>query len=192
MKREMLTFAVGRLRVYWNWFRLDPWFLPRFLFKHFMHPRSPLSSTALVHRAFFSPEYATDDVRKFQRLMPEYESLIWPSGMMFRFVNVRNVLSNIVGWEDYRHERVLIVAGEKDTLMGVELMRRMAAEYRQASLDILRTSSDSKKEEVDVAGNNKGDGGVGFAVIPGSGHHIQNDLSWEESADKIISFLDQL
>jgi hypothetical protein len=71
------------------------------------------------------------EVKKFRNLIPEYESLVWPMGMMFAFVNVRNVLKSIVGWKDEGQRRVLVIAGEKDTLMGIELMRQMAADYRQ-------------------------------------------------------------
>lgn len=120
----------SRLGVYWNWFKLDPWFFPRFYFLDLWHPRSPLSSMSLVHKAFFSPEFPVAEVKKFEMLMPEYESLVCPLGMMFSFVNVGNVLRYVVGWKDGRQERILVIAGEKDTLMGVHLMQRMAADYR--------------------------------------------------------------
>lgn len=93
-----------------NWFKLDPWFAPRFWFRDLGHLRSPLSSTSLVHGAFFSPEYLVAEVKKFENLMPEYESLVWPMGMMFAFVNVRNVLKSIVGWKDEGQRRVLVIA----------------------------------------------------------------------------------
>jgi len=63
----------GGFWVYINgFFKLDPWSLPRVL-KDFYHPRSPLSSTQLVHNAFFSKPFPTDEVRKFESDMPEYE-----------------------------------------------------------------------------------------------------------------------
>lgn len=34
--------------------------------------------------------------------------------------------------------------------------------------------------------------GVVFDVVEGSGHHIQNDLYWEDAARKISEFIEQL
>jgi pimeloyl-ACP methyl ester carboxylesterase len=127
--------------------------------------------------------------------MPEYESLVWPLGMMFNFVDVQKVLNNIVGWKDASQERVLIIAGEKDTLMSVDLMRRMAADYSQHFVAFAKRPQKIQVENIDsdemklMCGDQKG---VGFEVINGSGHHIQNDLHWEECARKILAFLQQL
>jgi pimeloyl-ACP methyl ester carboxylesterase len=166
-----------RWGVYFNWFRLDPWFLVRYYIRDFFHPRSPLSSTSLVHKAFFSDSFPRESVKEFETQMPEYESMLWPFGMMFTFVNVANVIRSIVGWKGGREQggkRMLIMAGEKDTLMGVSLMRQMAAMYRIAA------------EKMGFSD------GVGFEVVSGSGHHIQNDLHWEEGARVILEFVDQV
>jgi hypothetical protein len=40
------------------------------------------------------------EVKKFEVLMPEYESVVWPLAMIFSFVNVSNVLKSIVGWKN--------------------------------------------------------------------------------------------
>jgi hypothetical protein len=37
-------------------------------------------------------------VGDFERFMPEYESLIWPLGMIFPFGSIKKVLMNIIGW----------------------------------------------------------------------------------------------
>jgi hypothetical protein len=191
---------VSRLGVYWNWFKLDPWFAPRFYLRDFWHPRSPLSSTSLVHRAFFSSSFPTDRVRDFEQYMPEYESLAWPLGMIFPFVNIRRVLMNIVGWR-YGQQRLLIVAGEKDTLMGVSFMRQMATKYRRSVVTPVQglLPKDGKEIDPDKTNdlNTRQDGngstnGVRFEVIKRSGHHLQNDLQWEECANQILCFLDQL
>ncbi|KAF8859249.1 hypothetical protein BDZ45DRAFT_801766 [Acephala macrosclerotiorum] len=81
----------------------------------FFHPRSPLSSTELVKGAFFPEGKGVEKVCGFEE-----------------------VVRNIVGWgaegDEEKGEgmgiRVLIVAGGEDKLMGVELIRRMAGEYR--------------------------------------------------------------
>ncbi|KAH7395560.1 Alpha/Beta hydrolase protein [Cadophora sp. MPI-SDFR-AT-0126] len=201
---------VGGWRCYWNWFKMDPWFVPRYYIRDIWHPRSPLSSTTLVHQAFFSPSYPVSEVRKFESLMPEYESMLWPLQMMTRFVDVGRVVRSVVGWGRaefgkengdgegrIEEKRMLIIAGEKDMLMGVELMRRMAAEYREA----VRKGWGSLVSETDRAGGNTSavvsggpgeEDGVGFEVVLGSGHHVQNDLYWEDCAGKILEFVEQL
>lgn len=113
----------GGFRVYMNWFlKVDIWSFPR-IFKDLMHPRSPLSSTDLVHRAFFSSSFPTNEVQRFEAGMPEYESMLWPSQMLGRIVDVENVKR---GTET---RKVLIVSGEDDVLMTRDLMERMAVEY---------------------------------------------------------------
>jgi hypothetical protein len=148
-----------------------------------------------VKRAFFSREYPADRVREFEVLMPEYESLVWPLGMMFRFVDVTEVLKGIVGWKDKKQQRILVIAGEKDTLMGVELMRRMAADYRQRFITLAKSFwrfHGVEEGASDLKAGSDDQCGVGFEVIQGSGHHIQNDLYWEECAERILVFIDQL
>ena len=170
--------------MYWNWFKLDPWFVPRYYIRDLWHPRSPLSSTTLVHRAFFSPSFPVEKVKEFEKGMPEYESMLFPLGMMFPFVNIRRVLGNIVGWNRPNQSRLLVIAGERDKLMGVSLMQKMAALYRNAMVDFF---APEKLPLKDVDG-----GLVTFEVVGGSGHHIQNDLYWEDGAGKILKFLEQL
>jgi hypothetical protein len=169
-------------------FRLDPWFLQRFLFRDLCHPRSQLSSTILVHRAFFSDSYPVEEVRKFESLMPEYEGIVWPLGMMFRFVDVRKVLESIVGWKDDKNWRILVIAGEKDRLNSVSLMERMAAMYRAALETCWSGKGDARRD----VRRRDGQDGVGFSVIKGSEHHVQNDLHWEECAEQALAFVNQL
>jgi pimeloyl-ACP methyl ester carboxylesterase len=102
-------------------------------------------------------------------------------------------LKSVVGWRDERQARVLIIAGEKDTLMGVGLMRKMAADYRQQFISFAKSLWGARLKETEETKPESSDRqGVGFEVIQGSGHHIQNDLHWEECAQKILAFVDQL
>lgn len=132
--------------------------------------------------------------------MPEYESLLWPIGMMLAFVNVKKVLSNILGWSQGQ-QRLLVVAGEKDTLMGVFLMRRMATKYRRSFITSVRRLLLSEEKEFNsdnIDGVEAREGvessvdGTRFVVIKGSGHHLQNDLQWEECAVEMLDFVNQL
>src|SRR3954467_7783339 len=95
-----------RLGIQKAWVSVDPWFLLR-LFHDFLHPRSMLSSTTLVHNAFFCPAYPRSEVAKFERYMAEYESYLWPFQMLFRFVNLRSVLSSLVS---FGGGRVMVIA----------------------------------------------------------------------------------
>ncbi|CZS95248.1 uncharacterized protein RAG0_04984 [Rhynchosporium agropyri] len=176
----------GGWRVYWNWFKMDPWFIPRYYVRDLWHSRSPLSSTTLVHQAFFCPSYPVSEVKKFETLLPEYESMLWPLQMMFRFVDLGKVLGNIIGWSK-GGKRVLVVAGERDPLMVPELMRRMTADYKVAV---------NKEWGTLIGGGERPPNGaedvVGFEVVVGSGHHLQNDLYWEDCAERILNFVKQL
>ncbi|EHL03019.1 hypothetical protein M7I_0991 [Glarea lozoyensis 74030] len=176
----------GGFGVYKNWFRLDPWFLLRYYIRDFWHPRSPLSSTTLVKRAFFCDEYPDEQVREFERWMPEFESMLWPLGQMFAFTSVEEVLRGIVGWGTGKGSRVLVVAGERDRLMTGDLMGELAGGYEVGVKRILgeegMVKGDEEKEvEVRV-----------LEVVKGAGHHVQNDLQWVDGAERILRFLEQL
>ncbi|CAG8951523.1 hypothetical protein HYFRA_00007439 [Hymenoscyphus fraxineus] len=185
----------GRLSVYAAWFRIDPWFPLRYFFRDFLHPRSPLSSTTLVHRAFFSPEYPVDKVRTFSQGLAEYESMLWPTGMMFSFANPTHILKNILGSNKNQNQRkLLIIAGEKDALVTLPIMQRLAGLYQKAARKLVGVSSPQEKEkekgkEGEVM---NGEDIVGLEVVKKSGHHIQNDLYWEDGAKKILEFVEQL
>lgn len=167
--------------VYLNWMRLDPWFLVRSYFKHFGHPRSPLSSTALVHKVFFSHASPVQAVREFERTMPEYESMRWPVGMMTRFVSPARVIGNILPTLKGRR-RVLVVAGGEDKLMDGVIMQRLAAWYRGAWESIR-----GKGEEGGEEGNAEV---VRFGVVEGSGHHVMKDSMWKAGAETVLEWLE--
>jgi hypothetical protein len=81
---------------------MDKWILLGIFFWHFGHPMSPLSSTALVKRTFFSNVYPLDNVVEFEKRMAPFGSSVWLNRMMFRFVNFRNVMQRISGWGKVR------------------------------------------------------------------------------------------
>jgi len=182
-----------------NGFKLDPWFAPRFFIRDLWHPRSPLSSTTLVHRVFFCPSFPREKVREFERFMPDYESLTWPLGMMLPFVKINNVLMNILGWTQDQ-QRLLVLTGSRDTIMSVKQMRQMALQYRQALVSLIgerlviekeNAKAEDASEEDCLVGVESSASGVRFAVVEGSGHHLQNDLQWENAANQVLKFLGQ-
>ena len=184
--------------VHWNWAKLDPWFMFR-EYLHLMHPRSPLSSTELVHRAFFSSQYPRANVVEWQRWMPEWESLRWPIGMMRSFVSFPSLLKSIVGL-GRRGAHVCIIAGSEDKLVGVQIPRRLSQIFR----DAVRESTENKKTDQSVIGTNDGKEfhineasfdtsfGVRFVAIEGATHHFQNDVHHEVGARQLLSFLEGL
>lgn len=149
--------------------------MPRMYFKHFGNPMSPLSSAFLVKQAFFCKEIALEKVEAFRRNMPTYESFLWPLGLMFRVADPRKVLESIVrsGTVKRGDERLFLLAAEQDKLMSVDLMERQAAEYRTAASKL-------------------GDESIRYEVVQAAGHHLQNDLQWEDGANKLLSWYEQL
>ncbi|PNS21333.1 hypothetical protein CAC42_1112 [Sphaceloma murrayae] len=168
----------GLAGVYWNWFKADRWFPVR-VYWHLMHSRSPLSTTALVKNVFFCDQFPLAKVSDFESLMPPFESLVWPSSIMGRFASVGNILRNITVSLD--RSAVLIMAAEKSRLMGVPMMRNMAVEYTIGVGEALT------QQDKEVASDRLADV-VSFEVVKGAGHHLQNDLNWQEGADKLAKF----
>lgn len=151
-----------------NWARLDPWFSIRMLF-HLWHPNSPLSHPQLTHRAFFGDKFPLSRVEAFQHRMNRFESFWWPLGMIRPFATARQILENVEGKQD--GDRVLVMAGEQDKLMTPDVTRQTAAFYKVAM-------PDGK--------------GVRLEFVEGAGHHLQNDVQWEDGAERLLQWYKQL
>jgi pimeloyl-ACP methyl ester carboxylesterase len=180
--------------VYFNWWLLDPFFTIRMIF-HGWHPNSPLSHPLLTKRVFFGDQVSSAYVEKFQGHMNAYESFWWPLGMMKPFVNSHRLLSHIAGWG--RGPRILILYGQQDKLMTRPVMRRLAESYRAASRHLADkeappAGSDAVKPLPGTDGQDDEGQGVRFCVVPGAGHHMQNDTTWEVGAEKLLRFYEQL
>ncbi|KAK3392442.1 Alpha/Beta hydrolase protein [Sordaria brevicollis] len=183
----------GSLGVYLNWFSLDPLFTIRLLL-HAWHPNSPLSTPPLVRRVFFSEQLPESYLLRFMSFMNRYESFLWPLGMGWRFVDPERILLAISGWGDDTSRqgqgRVLVIAGEEDKIMTQDIMQRLANWYRGAYKRLV------EGEKIDGVVNDAEDGtegqedgmGVRYAVVPGAGHHCQNDVDWEVGANKVMGF----
>ncbi|EON60926.1 hypothetical protein W97_00136 [Coniosporium apollinis CBS 100218] len=183
----------GSMGVYTNWWALDPWFSLRMLL-HGWHPKSPLSSTALVKRVFFCNEMPESRVQEFEKQMSMYESFWWPVGMMYHFASATAVMSSIVGWGAGKGERLLVLAGEKDVLMTKDVMEKLAEFYRGGFEELVRGKKiEAEAEEVRVKKGGRSRGlGVRLATVEGAGHHLQNDLQWEDGAEQVLEFYRQL
>lgn len=189
------------MKVYINWWLLDPWFSLRMLF-HGWHPNSPLSHPALTRRVFFSDAVPDSYVARFQTHINAYESFLWPLGMMVPFANAANVVRRVAGWGHGGGQRILVLAGGRDRLMTMDVMEQLAGFYRQALKSLLRDKKldavygplggsvdgeDSAKQGVETDAD-----GVRLAVVPSAGHHMQNDVEWELGAEKLLAFYRQL
>ncbi|CAE6482221.1 unnamed protein product [Rhizoctonia solani] len=199
--------AFGAWRIYLNWFLLDPWFLIRALWDLY-HPRTALSSTRLVHRAFFSPTYPIEKVQAFEAEMAVYESMFWPMGMMFPFVSPQRLLSNLI--HHNARAPLLTIGGEQDKLVSVPIMRRLAHLYANTSVGIHTATTPTRRKlglkdmSIFQDGFTSGvaktseerereRGKVWFAKIkaPGAGHNLMRDDGWEKSARVIELFLNE-
>lgn len=177
----------GSLGVYWNWFKLDPFYPLRMCLLHFGHPRSPLSTTRLVKQAFFCDECPDERVREFEtQEMAPYESVAWPLATFGMFADPDKIvraagLSNSSG----SRPRVLVIAGGKDVLMKPVVMGKLVGILREAVKQVFGSVG---------GGGDPGEGigdGVEFRVVKGSGHQLMNDIHWEECAERILGFLEQ-
>ena len=76
-----------------------------------------------MRNAFFSKTFPTAEVQRFERDMPEYESVTWRSQTMGRFIDLAKVKSAT------ETGKVVIVSGDEDPLMTRCLMMRLVGEY---------------------------------------------------------------
>jgi pimeloyl-ACP methyl ester carboxylesterase len=143
---------------------------------------SPLSSTKLVKQAFFCDDFSIEKVASFERYMPRMESFAWPMGQNFRFANFYSILQRIAGWG--MGQRMLVLAGEKDRLVDLNVAEREVREARKAFIDLVNAGKIEAKQEDQF--------GVRYYVVKGAGHHIQNDLQFEDGARELLEFYERL
>ena len=175
----------GFMRVLWNWLlRIDWWIFVRGFFM-LQHPKSALCTTTLVKNAFFSPDYPYNKVREFEGWMAPYESLQWPAGLMGSWKGGRNVFLDPVkivrniSAKKAGCDRILIIMGDHDHMMQ-DTQGRSIAEYAQAIKEV-----DKKRRSQTTDPTS----GIRFVEIARTGHHLQNDVRWEEGAKALLDFL---
>lgn len=208
--------------IYLTWFRLDPLFALRLLLHlgHPNSPLSHPSLVRLIFFSDHHHHQLPDSyLSRFMSFMSRYESLLWPIGMALSFADPEKVLLRISGWGEetttkqeqkqkrgQEDSRVLVIAGERDKIMTQPIMQRLSEWYRAA---YERLAVEEKKIDgvvVVLGENGTVDGevegsrgpkdtagrGVRFALVPGAGHHCQNDVGWEVGARKVLAFYRQL
>jgi hypothetical protein len=178
-----------------NWATFDPWFSIRMLF-HGWHPNSPLSHPFLVRQAFFSSTYPEDKLTEFATHANRYESFLWPISMMVPFTRPESILSSIEGW-GADGERLMIMTGTGDKMMTRDIMEGMAETYRGAFDGLVDAKKlDAKSSPVapleGEGGRDNAGRGVRQTWVPVAGHHLQNDVTWEVGAKKLLDFYEQL
>jgi len=182
----------GSVGVYWNWVKLDSFYLLRMYLFHFGHPRSPLSSTRFVKQAFFCDECPDERVREFEtQEMAPYESMAWPFATFCMFADPEKIvravgLTNSSGHEPMEElrPRVLVVAGGKDVLMRPGVMAKLVGLLRNAVRLVFGEVTKNGDAQEGITD------GVEFRVVQGSGHHLMGDIHWEECAEKVLRFLE--
>lgn len=134
--------------------------------------------------------------------MSPYESMSWPSGMMFPFVKCARVLKGLLAAsppESKKRVPLLAISGAQDTLVSDPIMRRMAHIYAATNVGLsakVRDVSRLQYEGTSGVQAKKEDEGeeasVWFAEItaPGAGHNLMRDDGWERCARVLEEFLD--
>lgn len=167
----------------------------RMIFLHFFHPRSPLSSTYLVHQAFFSTEMPTERVVEVEKTMAEFESMSWPLSMLSQFVDPKKVAAALrIGAASgpQKPGRMLIIAGEKDRLMTLPLMQRLVDWYKVAATRLQSAAvAKLKKSDGSAVRTADMDAAVSMQVAPGVGHHMMLDVRWKGSAELVLHWLQE-
>lgn len=202
----------GSYGVYWNWFKTDLLF-PLRSWLHLQHPTSPLSSDRLIRQAFFGRRFPQELVSEFRRWMPAYESMRWAMGMCGDFwswlkgrpkwLDARDIVRNIskASGED-QCTRVCIMVGSEDMMIGTDMCRLQAAQYREVinsqSLSVDKKTSPTRGQKLwpDSASldgvHTEESREVRLVVIAGAGHHCQNDAQRDNGAVALQQFLEQV
>lgn len=107
----------------------------------------------------------------FQNRLSRYESFLWPISMMRPFAKPSAVLSQI-GSRAAGTAKLLVMAGTEDKLMTPQETEDITAFYRGVEGVSEKT--------------------VRLEFVEGAGHHLQNDVQWQDGADKLLSFYKQV
>lgn len=135
--------------------------------------------------------------------------MLWPLQALFRFVTGPDVLSSITGWrlrkpssaEGIKNtpsgvtDNLLVIAAEHDVLCTPAISSDAASRYRAAFREMVEhkkidgVSGDDLRTMRDQEGDFDG---VGFRLVHGVAHHLQNEEHWERGAQEILTWLRRL
>ncbi|KAG7097437.1 hypothetical protein E1B28_004781 [Marasmius oreades] len=111
----------GGLSVYREWLSFDWLLFPRFFWQG-ADNMSPLSTPALLKRAFFSDTYKEEDLDDFFKQMSSEESAGWAESMTMKFTDSEMVKANVL-------DRVHIISASNDRLMTPPIMKELVSLY---------------------------------------------------------------
>lgn len=145
------------------------------------------------------PTIPSSKDRAVAALDPDWESMLWPLGMMLPFVSFQRTLQNVAG-AGKRGTHVCIMAGGDDKLVDVKVSEKLATLFRKA-LEGLK-----EEKKVDVYENPARDAderiinkscasishGVRLVILEEAPHHFQNDVHWDVGAKQLLAFIYQL
>ncbi|KAF1950780.1 alpha/beta-hydrolase [Byssothecium circinans] len=170
----------------------------------FFHSKYLMITTSQVKDAFFTASTPNSVVEDLERLLSPYESMLWPVQALFRFVTGPDVLSSITGWSVRRKsgegresqsrssnvsQRMLVLAADKDVLCKPVVLEDAAKRYRDAFREMVKAKKVDGVSEDDLM---RDDGAVGFKVVEGLAHHLQNHVEWERGAAALLGWVEKL
>ena len=173
---------------------------------HFFHPNSALNTDRLVHNAFFGSEYPISKVAEFRKWMSNYECMWWPLGMAGKgwgikgriWLQTSDILTSIVDWRG-KQDKVMVMTGTEDRMMnGTE--RRMVTEFQEGIQAVQQEKGESMavleenpaKRTMDKHVTEESSGGIRLVQVGHAGHHTQNDVQWQEAAEALRRFAEQV
>lgn len=100
-------------------------------------------------------------------------------GGRYEWLDVRDIVRRVDVDEKGGRDKVLVLIGTEDKLME-GTTERIVDDYKAALA-----------EDAATAGH-KAAAGVRHVEIKRAGHHVQNDVQWEEGAEALLRFLEQV
>lgn len=116
---------------------------------------------------------------------------------MRTFVSFSRIVKNVAGMGE-PGTRICVIAGSEDTLVGVNIPKRLAGILRD-SVKALTENKKADSSAVELMDEFETDEiysdaslGVRYVVLKGAGHHFQNDIQQETGAKQLLAFIEQL
>jgi len=151
----------GGYRAFINWFRLQPLLLFKLAITGQTGSNKHMATPELYKEAMFSAGMDIDEVARYQKLLEPEESVVMPSELSLRFVDVQKSISiNDEYARIVKGGNVLVIGGAEDALFPPEAVAKAALEY-----------------------------GTAPVIFQKSGHNLMLDQEWQKVADCILDWL---